>query len=90
MSAAHQWSGEVNSGGGGEVRKLLGDRAHRESRKQNRRLCCVSLIVAALVLLLLAAVLGITLGTAAIRGRLPKEPAERAKALLTKYPLIDG
>ncbi len=84
------WSGEAYSGGKGEVRGLLGDRASRESRKKTRKLCCASLIVCAVVLLVVAAVVGVSVGTAAYLNRLPGDPSERAEALLDRYPLVDG
>ena len=87
---ASQWQGEAYPDRGGEVRHLLGDTAKRESRKQSRRYCIVAVGVCVLVVFLLAVVLGVALGTAAYLNRLPSDPHERAEALLTQYPLIDG
>jgi len=86
---ASQWQGE-SPDRGGEVRQLLGDTAVRESRKQSRRYCATSVAVCALVVLMLGVVLGVALGTAAYRSRLPEDPNERAVALLTQYPIVDG
>lgn len=64
--------------------------SERMSRKSTRRFCCACCIVVLGVAVCLAVVLGVTLGIAAVVNYLPSDPYERAVALLTEFPVIDG
>ena len=62
----------------------------RSAKKRARKSACLGIICAAVVIIAIAVVVGVSIGVAVVRNRLPSEPYERALALLDSYPLIDG
>ena len=62
----------------------------RERKKSNRRFCCVCAVIATVTGVLIVVVLGVSLGLKNVVNRLPDDPYDRAVALLTEYPVIDG
>ena len=76
-----------------ESRLLRGMSSDRESRKLRRRTVCLCMLCLSVVtVLVLAAVvtLSVVLTRNDAAAALPDDPRERALALLTDYPVIDG
>ena len=80
----------------GDSQRLLEEKKHinRNQCCQYKRTNCyyVGIFAAILAVLLIAVMigLGVGLGTPNTTEELPTDPHERALALLTKFPLIDG
>lgn len=62
----------------------------RERKKSNRRFCCLCAVIATVTGVGIVVVLGVSLGLRKVVNKLPDDPYDRAVALLTEYPLIDG
>ena len=73
-----------------ESRRLLEVEEDRRYRRSNW--LYVALVGGILALLLVAVVIGVGVGvgTPSVVNRLPTDPYERAVALLTEFPLVDG
>ena len=62
----------------------------RERRKRNRKFICLCVFIITVTAVTVLVLLGVSLGVKSITNKLPDDPYERAVALLTEYPLIDG
>ena len=62
----------------------------RERKKSNRRFYCLCAVIATVTGVTIVIVLGVSLGLSRVVNKLPDDPYDRAVALLTEYPLIDG
>lgn len=69
---------------------IKSDESSSEQKRSNY--VFLAIVVGVLVVLALAVVIGLVVGlqTKSTKNYLPSDPAERAVALLTEYPLIDG
>lgn len=77
-----------------DSRRLLEIEIERKEDRRYKRSnwIYVALVVGILALLLVAVVIGVGVGfgTPSVANRLPTDPYERAVALLTEFPLVDG
>lgn len=77
-----------------EGAELLATSSDRKSRKSRRRAVCLCTLCFAITVLVVVAVLTLSVLFVARsdedRYRLPDEPYDRALALLTDFPVIDG
>lgn len=78
-----------------EDTELIGTSSERESRKSRRRTICLCTLCSVVLVLVAAAVVTLAVlmlvrNDAATPDQLPDDPYERALALLTDYPVIDG
>ena len=76
-----------------ENTELLVTSSDRESRKSRRRTVCLCTLCSVILVLVVAAVLTLSILSVVARNdadQLPDDPYERALALLTDYPVIDG
>ena len=62
----------------------------RKRKKRNRKVCCLCAIIAVIIIATLIVIMGVTIGLSNVVNQLPEDPYDRAVALLTEYPLIDG
>ena len=62
----------------------------RERRKRNRKFCCLCAIIGVITIATLTVIMGVSIGLSNVVNHLPEDPYDRAVALLTEYPLIDG
>lgn len=62
----------------------------RERKKKNRKFCCLFAIISVTTIVILIVIMGVSIGLSNVVNQLPKDPYDRAVALLTEYPLIDG
>ena len=78
-----------------EDTELIGTSSERESRKSRRRTICLCTLCSVILVLVAAAVVTLAVlilvrNDTTTPDQLPDDPYERALALLTDYPVIDG